>query len=396
MVLRPSSRPTGMWLVFLFLLGLPAFCFAQQITYEYDALGRLTVVTTPEGVARYEYDAVGNILRITTRRNSDVSGPVAILLLDPNRGAPGTVVQIYGRGFASSPADNQLAFNGAAAVVTAATATSLVTTVPAGATTGPVTLTTPLGTALSADVFSVLKTFTVSPAEAEVVPGESFPFQALLDGVATPDVTWQVNGVPGGNASLGTITTAGVYRAPQVQGQQTVTVQALLTTDRTQVATATVRLGLPSLLTTVPVAVAVTKPPLTGNVLATAAPASVAVTRSLPTGNVMVASAPASISAGPVVSGVTPGTGRVGTVVGLTLAGQNLQGTTAIRFLRSGSLDATLAAASIVPSGDGTSVTCSVIISSSAPQGMRVVEVVTPQGTSCGIDFGVNRFTVTP
>ena len=84
---RPSCP---VWVLgFLVLLALSPAA-AQQITYEYDPLGRLLLVSSPEGVARYEYDAVGNILRIVTRRSSDVSGPVAILLMNPAQGPVGT------------------------------------------------------------------------------------------------------------------------------------------------------------------------------------------------------------------------------------------------------------------------------------------------------------------
>ena len=43
------------------LVGLSPPAFTQQITYEYDALGRLILMKSPEGLAQWEYDAVGNI-----------------------------------------------------------------------------------------------------------------------------------------------------------------------------------------------------------------------------------------------------------------------------------------------------------------------------------------------
>ena len=60
-----------------------------------------------------------------------------------------------GTGFSATPAQNQVQFNGTPATVTAATATSLVTTVPVGATTGPISVTTPTGSATSAAAFTI-------------------------------------------------------------------------------------------------------------------------------------------------------------------------------------------------------------------------------------------------
>jgi hypothetical protein len=54
---------------------------------------------------------------------------------------------------------------------------------------------------------------TVSPAALAVPAGSSATFSAAAGGnPVTP--TWQVNGIAGGNASIGTITNAGVYTAP--------------------------------------------------------------------------------------------------------------------------------------------------------------------------------------
>ena len=48
---------------------------------------------------------------------------------------------------------------------------------------------------------------------------------ATVAGVSSNDVNWQVNGITGGNSSVGTITTAGVYTAPaSVPSPPTVTV----------------------------------------------------------------------------------------------------------------------------------------------------------------------------
>ncbi|MCR8560282.1 IPT/TIG domain-containing protein [Mucilaginibacter sp. BJC16-A38] len=71
----------------------------------------------------------------------------AITAISPTSGTVGTTVTITGSAFAPSAADNTVKFNGTAATITSATATTLVVTAPAGGGTGSVTVTTTGGTA---------------------------------------------------------------------------------------------------------------------------------------------------------------------------------------------------------------------------------------------------------
>jgi IPT/TIG domain len=70
----------------------------------------------------------------------------------PTAGPVGTSVTITGTGLGSA---TSVKFNGKAATITSNTATQIVTKVPAGATTGPITVTTAGGTATSATKFTV-------------------------------------------------------------------------------------------------------------------------------------------------------------------------------------------------------------------------------------------------
>ena len=404
----PSGCRTACVLVAaLLLVGLSPPTLAQQITYEYDALGRLILMTSPEGVAQWEYDAVGNILRITTRRYADVSGPVAILGMNPTTGAPGMPVTLYGRGFGATPAENQVAFNGTSAPVTAATTGTLTVTVPAGATTGPVSVTAPQGSATSADAFTVLQALAILPEQTDVVLRGVVGFQATLAGAPAAAVTWRVNGVAGGNATVGTISATGLYTAPNTAPPvQPVPVEAVLTADTTQIARASVRVvgQAAGIEAAAPVSVGVratsapaASAPLSVGVQPTSAPAasaSVSVARTAQ--SAPVAAGPVTVTGGPVLTGVLPADGAVGaSAVAVILAGGNLQNATVVRFLRNGSVDSTVTAGTLTPGSDGTSLGCLVTIDASAPQGVRVVQVVTPQGTSNSFTLGANAFTVT-
>ncbi len=124
----------------------------SDIAYVYDELDRLVAVVDPASeAATYEYDAVGNILSISRQSSSTVS----ILEFSPNGAAIGKSVAIFGTGFSAIVSENTVSFNGTAAAITSANTTKLVATVPSGATSGSISVTTPTGSATSADAFAI-------------------------------------------------------------------------------------------------------------------------------------------------------------------------------------------------------------------------------------------------
>lgn len=78
-----------------------------------------------------------------------------ITSFDPAGGSEGTIVTISGTGFSAVPADNTVTFNNVSAVVSASTSTTITANVPAGATTGPITVSVLGLTATSPSTFSV-------------------------------------------------------------------------------------------------------------------------------------------------------------------------------------------------------------------------------------------------
>src|SRR6202162_6119054 len=75
-------------------------------------------------------------------------------------------------------------------------------------------------------------TVTVSPASANVRAGATKSFGATVAGSSNTAVAWQVNGVAGGSAATGTISSSGLYTAPAtVPSSNTVTVRAVSSAD---------------------------------------------------------------------------------------------------------------------------------------------------------------------
>ncbi len=133
----------------------------NDITYIYDERSRLVAVVTSSEVATYSYDEVGNLTGIT-RGNAAL---VSVIEFTPNGGIVGTPVTIYGTGFSVTPGQNTVKFNGVTAAVTSSTATEIVTSVPAGATTGPISVTSPAGHASSST------SFVIGEPEAPTITG---------------------------------------------------------------------------------------------------------------------------------------------------------------------------------------------------------------------------------
>jgi len=85
----------------------------------------------------------------------------------------------------------------------------------------------------------------ISPTHATVPAGSTQFFFASVTGTTNLAVTWQVNGVTGGNATLGTISASGVYTAPNtVPNPPAATVRAISQADATKTASASVTITI--------------------------------------------------------------------------------------------------------------------------------------------------------
>lgn len=102
-----------------------------------------------------------------------------ITSFSPTSGPIGTIVTITGTNFSNIPANNLVKFNGLTAPVSVSTSTSLLTQVPAGATTGFIEVTVGCHTAVSASSFTVM---VIPPAINPV------PLLTQIGGIVTIDL----------------------------------------------------------------------------------------------------------------------------------------------------------------------------------------------------------------
>lgn len=435
-----TLRLASFTLLFALLVawGLAVCAQAQGpvVHYVYDDLGRLVGVVDPEGnVASYSYDAVGNLLAISRHNVADTAGPVAITLVSPNIGKVGTEVSIFGKGFSADPAQNTVSFSGAIATVSSASPNALTTTVPPGAATGVITVTTPAGSATSPEPFMVLSAITISPSSAVLSTTATKQFTAVMSGAPAPGIAWSVNGIGGGNATVGTISVAGLYTAPAaVPSPSTVTVTAMRTDDPTLFDAATVTIVDAPEIFAMPVSVGPAASPSSAANNLTARPVSVgfvaqgasvidtltappvsvefvtapfSTTSTLTAPNVSVGfasmtgqtvfsqSLPVAITLEPFIATVSPSVGARG-VAGLSvlIRGAGFSGATGVTFELNGATDPNLSVTNLAVSPDGIETAFSLSIASGAVPGARVVRIATAAGISTATGTGGNLFTV--
>lgn len=104
-------------------------------------------------------------------------------------------------------------------------------------------------------------TLSVLPSAATIAPGATQQFLAIDNTGNDVLVTWQVNGVTGGNAAVGTISTLGLYTAPVTAPTSAITVTAIADANGTTMSSAAVTIaatGAPAIsVTTTPAGVTV-------------------------------------------------------------------------------------------------------------------------------------------
>jgi hypothetical protein len=121
-------------------------------------------------------------------------------------------------------------------------------------------------------------TVTVAPSTATVVVDTLQQYTTTVTGNSNTSVNWFVNGVAGGNSTVGTISSSGLFQAPAVvPSPATVTISAISEVDNTTTGTASATIASPSATVTVSVS---TNPSVTQVYTGTVQPFIAAVTGS--------------------------------------------------------------------------------------------------------------------
>jgi hypothetical protein len=163
--------------------------------------------------------------------NAFLYGVPTITSFTPASGPAGTSVTISGANFTGATA---VKFNGTAAAFTVTSPTAIQATVPAGATTGPLSVTTLGGTATSATSFAVTVALTVSKSSGPLGLGKGtitsnpsgincgancsafYSLNTVVTLTATPDVLSVFNGWTGCDTVSGMTCTVTLSRARAV------------------------------------------------------------------------------------------------------------------------------------------------------------------------------------
>lgn len=198
---------------------------------------------------------------------------------------------------------------------------------------------------------------SITPQSVNVNTGALQPFQANVSNSSITTVTWLVNGIPGGNSTLGTIDKNGNYTAPPyVPIPPTVNVSAVANADESKSASASVSISGPSVPGTVTISPKSASVYVGGNALFTA-------TVSGPNPDVIWE-----------VNGVEEGNSAVGTITPVAGSNNQAEYTAPLQVPDAGQVTVT-----VVSVANPQEAASAVVTVSPRTQGAAVVTITNPQ-----------------
>ncbi len=126
----------------------------------------------------------------------------------------------------SSASGQAITYTAPPTVPTPAAVTATATSVTDGTKTASATVTISAPAGGSASI-------AISPVRVALTTGQAQTFTATVTGNAVTTVTWEVDSIPGGNSSVGTVSATGVYSPPSSAGTHTVAARSVADTSAT-------------------------------------------------------------------------------------------------------------------------------------------------------------------
>ena len=203
----------------------------------------LTVASGPTATPTTVRTATPKATSTPTMVRTATSGATSTPTLARTEAVPTpTMARTATTGTTSTPTMNRTATSGATSTPTLARTEAVPTptmarTVTAGVTSTPTTASPTIAVG-------------VAPASATVQTGSSLQFQATVTGTANQAVTWNVNNTVGGDSTIGTITSTGLFTAPAtVPLTGSVSVSAVSVVNGTSQGTAVINIQDPLAVT---------------------------------------------------------------------------------------------------------------------------------------------------
>ncbi len=136
----------------------------------------------------YSAEFINNTVTVSSQVSQCNTSRTQITGFSPAFGTVGSSVTIFGENFSHTMPGNYVWFNGAAATVTAATSNQITVTVPTGASTGRISVSSPNGTAASVDSFTIGAGFVNYTSRVTDSASTSLP-DVLIELIGTPTTT---------------------------------------------------------------------------------------------------------------------------------------------------------------------------------------------------------------
>ena len=155
----PTTGPVGT----LVTVNGSGFSDVTVVTFNGSSAASFSIVSATQITATVPVGATSGVIGVVSPSGSDISSSIftvtapTITSFSPDSGPVNTVVTITGTGLSGATA---VMFNGATASYTVNSPTQITATVPTAATTGPIVVVTPSGTATSSSPFTIPPTMT--------------------------------------------------------------------------------------------------------------------------------------------------------------------------------------------------------------------------------------------